>query len=139
MSICLAGRFPVVLGAGSWSDLHVHAWGGVRLFCLDAPRKQISIFKVAMLTFDQYESLLFSQVGNPFVRRGLAYPFLKLVPLSQSRSIAARGTRLTRTDRKHSSSRSHPQIGFGRLFSAKDVFSSHVLNPTILTSWYSYV
>jgi len=32
MSSCLAGRFSVVLVAGSWSDLHMHAWGIVRLF-----------------------------------------------------------------------------------------------------------
>ena len=32
VSLCLAGRFSIVLVAGSWLDLHVHAWGTVRLF-----------------------------------------------------------------------------------------------------------
>ena len=34
VSSFLAGRFSVVLGAGSWSDLHLRARGYVRLFCL---------------------------------------------------------------------------------------------------------
>ena len=52
-----------------------------------ASRKQISIFEVAMLTFDQYESLLFSQAGSPFVRRGLAYPRASIEPPPQTSSI----------------------------------------------------
>ena len=52
-----------------------------------ASRKQISIFEVAMLTFDQYESLLFSQAGSPFVRRGLAYPRASIEPPPQAGSI----------------------------------------------------
>ena len=40
-----------------------------------------------MLTFDQYESLLFSQAGSPFVRRGLAYPRASIEPPPQTSSI----------------------------------------------------
>lgn len=52
-----------------------------------ASRKQISLFEVAMLMFDQYESLLFSQAGSPFVRRGLAYPRASIEPPPQTSSI----------------------------------------------------
>ena len=60
-----------------------------------ASRKQISIFEVAMLTFDQYESLLFSQAGSPFVRRGLAYPRVSIEPPPQAGSAPICGIRLT--------------------------------------------
>ena len=49
VSSYLAGRFSVVLGAGSWSDLHLHVWGCVRLFCLFptvSDRKYIFSLKV---------------------------------------------------------------------------------------------
>lgn len=46
VSLCLAGRFSVVLRAGSWQDLHYRVWGSVRLFlCLDvAPCARMILF-----------------------------------------------------------------------------------------------
>lgn len=72
-------------------------------------------FEVDMLTFvDPHSQLLFN--AGCSIQQALVHPHTKLEPPPQDSSTVHDGTRLTRLDRKHLSSLSHPQSGFGRLF-----------------------
>ena len=91
VSLCLAGRFSVVLRAGSWQDLHYRVWGSVRLFlCSDAASY------VGMILFPprgRHASFrLFPQSSNSSRRRfvhlaALSY-FLNIFPNATKRFLA---------------------------------------------------
>ena len=104
VSSCLAGRFFVVqrqvLGR-----TFICTFGETSGFFVGVQLNSRFLFEVAMLTFDQYESLLFSQAGSPFVRRGLAYFPAYSAPQLQPSSFPAQRVRMTNSKRIRSSVR----------------------------------
>ena len=71
VSLCLAGRFSVVLRAGSWQDLHYRVWGSVRLFCAQTPPRtqDHKLPEVPMLLYDCFIGHFL--VGFPSIRQTL--------------------------------------------------------------------
>ena len=71
VSLCLAGRFSVVLRAGSWPDLRVRVWGYVRLFlysgvasCVDCHPSEATVFLLKSSA-----NTYFFFAGKPLVRQ----------------------------------------------------------------------